>query len=237
MTQVNEYGWAMAGLVLCGVCCLGQLYVWTASPNRFRNTAAKSVLAFLSVTMIVISGLTVIKIKGEKPWSNLLEQNKKSSPPQVNSTSTSSPVASDKAAQSTAQPPAGDTQGRIFLDIAPEKLLDFFEKYNEAQAENLIRPYMGTWVELSGTVIGVRREALLPQEGDRTLRYGVEVTFSGPRADRPKTRLVHRALFEEQRWMDRAVVLKPNEEHIKVRGTIKYVFFYGFYLEHCEIIE
>lgn len=74
MTQVNEYAWAMLGLIGCGVCCLAQIYAWTASPNRFKNWAAKMLLAFLSLVLITIAGFTVVRIKGKKAWSNLSEQ-------------------------------------------------------------------------------------------------------------------------------------------------------------------
>lgn len=81
MTQVNEYAWALAGLVGCGVCCLVQIYVWTASPNRFKNGIIKLFLTLISLMMILVSGLTVLKIKGDKPWSNLISVNRQATLP------------------------------------------------------------------------------------------------------------------------------------------------------------
>jgi hypothetical protein len=80
MTQINEYGWALVGLLACGGCCLAQLYVWTASPNRFKNGVAKCFLAFLSLGIILIGMMTVIRIKGERQWSNLLQNKPQASP-------------------------------------------------------------------------------------------------------------------------------------------------------------
>jgi hypothetical protein len=81
MTQVNEYAWALAGLIGCGICCIAQIYVWTASPSRFKNRITKLLLALISLTMIMISGLTVLKIRGDKPLSNLISVNKQAALP------------------------------------------------------------------------------------------------------------------------------------------------------------
>ncbi len=231
MTQVNEYGWALAGLIGCGICCLAQIYVWTASPNRFRNRAMKAFLAVLSLGMITVASLTVITIGQDKPWSNLFQKNTersemKSAPPPATQLT--------PAAPSDTRPSTGTTNDQ--LDIAPEKLLDFYEKYNEAQAEGLVQPYIGKWLEMSGRVTEVRRELAPLREDTRGIKYAINVAIETRRQGSPKSHIVTQAIFEDQRWMDRAVVLKRGE-NIKVRGMIKSVYSSGFHLEHCEIVE
>jgi hypothetical protein len=71
MTQLGEYGWAMLALVLCGLCCLTQIAVWTASASIYKNGIWKAALFILSMALIVTAGLTLLRIKGDKPWSNL----------------------------------------------------------------------------------------------------------------------------------------------------------------------
>lgn len=71
MTQLGEYGWAMLALVLCGLCCLTQIAVWTASASIYKNGIWKGALFILSMAVIVTAGVTLLKIKGDKPWSNL----------------------------------------------------------------------------------------------------------------------------------------------------------------------
>jgi hypothetical protein len=138
--------------------------------------------------------------------------------------------------QSDEQLQVANVGKRIPLDIAPEKLVGFFEKYNEAQAEELTQPYIGTWMETQGRAIEISRDALLPNEGDGTIRYGIAISLRTERKDKPKSPMVTHALFDERRWIDRAKVVNRNEI-VSVRGRIKYVYSFGFYLEHCEIIE
>lgn len=148
-----------------------------------------------------------------------------------------SPVA-QSAPNSTPTPVVNGTvtnaEQRAPLDIAPEKLLAFFDKYNEAQAEGLAQPYIGKWLEMRGRVAEVTRELAPLREDTRGIKYAIRVMLRTRRQGKPY--VVTQAVFEDQRWMDRAVVLKHNED-IKLRGQIKHVFSHGFYLEYCEIIE
>ena len=132
--------------------------------------------------------------------------------------------------------PNTNREERVALDIAPEKPLDFFEKYNEAQAEGLIQPYIGKWLEMPGRVTEVSRELAPLREDTRGIKYAINVVLRTRRTGKPNAYVVTHAVFEDQRWMDRAVVLKRNED-IKVRGRIKSVYSHGFHLELCEIIE
>ena len=91
-------------------------------------------------------------------------------------------------------------------------------------------------MEVSGNVVEVRRERLISNESSQRITDGIEVTFETLTIKKAKSTVAIYAMFEEQRWMDRAMVLKRNEG-IRVRGQIKSVLSSSFSLEHCEIIE
>jgi len=130
--------------------------------------------------------------------------------------------------------PSTTTNGREFLDIDPEKLFAFFEKYNDAQAEGLVQPYIGKWFEIQGSVREIRR-AVFWNKNARGIP-GITVLMETARRDKNESSVWTTAEFDEKRWMDRAFVLR-NKENIKLRGQIKHIFANGFRLEHCEIIE
>lgn len=91
-------------------------------------------------------------------------------------------------------------------------------------------------MEVSGNVVEVRRERLISNESSQRIRDSIEVTFETLTINKANSTVAIYAMFEEQRWMDRAVVLKRNEG-IRVRGQIKSVLSSSFSLEQCEIIE
>jgi len=123
----------------------------------------------------------------------------------------------------------------VFLDIEPEKLFAFFDRYNDAQAEELVKPYIAKWTDVSGRVSKVDTELLPLRTGDKELRYGINVFIAGKRKDNRKNTSTQ-AIFDNPRWIERAKVLKRDED-ITVRGQIKLIWGFGFYLEHCEIVE
>jgi hypothetical protein len=148
------------------------------------------------------------------------------------------PVASTQSSPSpfpiASQVPASMPSDKEALDVDPEKLFAFFERYNDAQSEDLVKPYIGKWVQWSGRVTQVMNETLFPQKGERELRHGVNVFIDAKRRDNKTTST--QAIFDDPRWIERAKVLKRGED-ITVRGQIKSIWSFGFYLEHCEIIE
>lgn len=156
----------------------------------------------------------------------------------------SEPLASPKLRSFTATPEPSASpsttstqEARVFLDIDPEKLLAFFDKYNAAQAETIVKPYIGKWLEISGRVSEVEQDVFMPPRGSNPgIVYGITVHMWTPYKAAPKKSIGTQAEFWEQPWIDRATVLKRNED-IRVRGQIKTVFSVGFVLEHCEIVE
>jgi hypothetical protein len=79
MIQVNEYAFAMMGFLVCGLCCLTQIYVWTNPPKRYPRVT-RSLLGFLCVAVIVIGVWDAWKIKSDRPWTNLLAQQRQDNP-------------------------------------------------------------------------------------------------------------------------------------------------------------
>jgi hypothetical protein len=123
---------------------------------------------------------------------------------------------------------------RAFLDFEPEKLCAFFDKYNFAQAQDLIKPYLGKWMDADGTVLEVRHETFYPSAGDPS-KMGITVWIESTRIYKG-TGIAVFAMFDDPQGIERAKVLQ-NKERIKVRGQIQSVRSHLFSLQHSEIIE
>src|ERR1043166_7714438 len=102
MTQVGEFLWAEVGLILCGFCCLMQVFVWTVSARPWTRIALKLALGFASIALAAVSMLTVVKIKGDKKWTNLASDNKNAVTP--NSSPSSATNVTPNEAQIIAAP-------------------------------------------------------------------------------------------------------------------------------------
>lgn len=137
--------------------------------------------------------------------------------------------------QTLSVPSPSPSSERQILDIDPEKLVAFFDRYNNAQAEDLTKPYLGKWMEISGRVWEVSNELLPPRSDIQGIRYGIKVSIYKPRQG--KKRILARLMFEDAKWIERTRVLKPNAEDIKAFCQLKTVFEFGFILERCELIE
>ena len=129
-------------------------------------------------------------------------------------------------------PPVGiadKSAKRTVLDVKPEYLADFFKKYNDAQAQKLIESYVGKWVQLSGEVIDVSRYKSEPN-ATVTMRVTRGATHFGVIAE-----------IEEERWADRALVLRRDEQ-ITVFGRLAKITALSpdhvtFWLDKCELVE
>jgi hypothetical protein len=118
---------------------------------------------------------------------------------------------------------------RILLDVKPEYLLGFFNKYSTAQAQELVKTYLGKWVKISVEVADVSRDEILGKDQGPS----VMITTKIPGPD--KDFLTHCGV-EEQRWIDRALVLRRGER-ITVFGQITRIHERSFSLEKCEFVE
>lgn len=101
----------------------------------------------------------------------------------------------------TPTPELKANEERALLDVKPEYLVGFFAKYNEAQAQKLVETYIGKWVQISGEFFDVSRDAMVTMDPNTSTGFFVL------------------AQFEEQRWVDRVLVLRRGEA-ITVFGQI-----------------
>jgi hypothetical protein len=73
MVQINEYAIALILLALSAVALAVQIYDWTGFKERRELTGAFKTVGFLFVAALLIFWAALfVKIKGSKPWSNLL---------------------------------------------------------------------------------------------------------------------------------------------------------------------
>ncbi len=124
---------------------------------------------------------------------------------------------------------APNTTERIFIDITPEQLVGFYKKYNSAQADDLVKPYISQWVKVSGSVNDVNREKGFTEPDTVRLSLAVEDANGW---------IVYAVLadFNDQRWMNRALVFRKDEKATVV-GKIKRVMPSGMAVVNCEIVE
>jgi hypothetical protein len=116
-----------------------------------------------------------------------------------------------------------DRQGRIFVNVTPHYLIRLFDGYTSIQASNLVKPFIGKWIELSG------------QLGD-ILPYGIEsaqVSFKRLSWDRPLHFVI--MYFRGKYWLNRISVLKVGDP-IKVIGQIQEVNSIAVHLDNCELV-
>lgn len=111
------------------------------------------------------------------------------------------------------------------LDVDPAYLVGLYKKYNSAQADELVKSYIGKWTPpISGTVGDVT--------GDKK---GALMTVAVKRAD-GVILYVAVANFNEDRWSNRALVFRPNES-VTIKGKLEHVRAGGILLIDCEIVE
>jgi len=134
------------------------------------------------------------------------------------------------AAQPTVSP-LPSPSAREVLDVEPETLLAFFKKYNSAQAQKLVDAYIGKWVRFTGEVADV-----FPGEtsGGRWPDPGPSVMMRIKRSSSGSFTAF--CDFEEQRWRDRAAVLRA-EEKVTVFGQITRITDGFFVLKKCEFVK
>ena len=137
-------------------------------------------------------------------------------------------IPEQKAHQSPTTPPT--TEERILIDVKPEYLIGLHKKYSTAQANQAVKTYIGKWVKISGEVADVNQDANWDKLIGR-VDPSVMITTKIP-ADHFYTH----CRFEEQRWIDRALVLRRGEK-ITLRGRITGIDEDSFSLEKCEFGE
>ncbi len=130
----------------------------------------------------------------------------------------------------TSPPSVAVHEERTLLDVKPEYLLGFFKKYTNAEAHKLVETYIGKWLKISGIVDDVYSGkgydgayVLIRTDKSDFLKSGLFPVIMG-------------ATFNEQRWINRALVLRRGET-VTVFGRITKIEETGFMLDKCEIVE
>jgi hypothetical protein len=165
-------------------------------------------------------------------WPRFQSRPNTSNPQEAVPSAVSTPAPSPTKA--TASPtPVAVQEERILLDVKPEYLLDFFTKYNNVQAQKLVETYIGKWEKFSGEVFDVSPDDTV---GGHFPDSGPHVMISIRKKNWKDNFGVYCSRFEEQRWKDRALVLKPGET-ITLLGRIKQIRERSFWLEKCEFVE
>lgn len=116
---------------------------------------------------------------------------------------------------------------RIFIDITTERLTGFYRQYNEVQANEAVKPYLGKWMKVSGKVSNV-----VP-DNDESRSLSISIT---PDPFVFETSHVIVARVSDPKWKPRASVLDKGEK-VTVIGKLVRVVEPGVFLEECEIVE
>lgn len=125
-------------------------------------------------------------------------------------------------ATSTSTPQAGATKtsdGRTIVKIAPQYLCSFFKDHLEIQAGRLIAPYIGKWMEISGTLKNARETPFflsVDLHEEATLGVCLNLIF-------------------DLKWREEIEILK-NGDSVTIRGQITGARPYSVTLEKCELI-
>lgn len=121
------------------------------------------------------------------------------------------------------------TEKRTFTDVEPKYLVGLYKKYSSAQADEAIKTYIGKWIKMSGIVGDVNREKRFDEPDIVSMFIDVENANH-------KLLYIVSADFEEQRWMDRALIFSRGEK-VTVIGKIRRVGYSSVHLEKCDIVE
>lgn len=145
-----------------------------------------------------------------------------------------SPFKSRERAASNSQPspPAlssnTSSSDKTVIEVDPAYLVGLYKKYNSAQADETVKPYLGKSTQVSGAVNDVYRQKI---DG----RDAASVTIRVNKADGSGL-YVAWADFTDDRWVSRALIFGRGER-VTVVGKIYQVAESGISLGQCEIIE
>ena len=109
---------------------------------------------------------------------------------------------------------------RIFVDVAPDYLSNYFVVHTQIQAAKLLDVYIGKWMKIYGTIADIRQ-----------LSNSYQVSFS--RSHEIKTIII---MYFNKEWVDRLSVLKLGDE-LGVLGQIEKADRLSLSLNNCELIR
>ncbi|PYK44494.1 MAG: hypothetical protein DME53_08010 [Verrucomicrobia bacterium] len=121
------------------------------------------------------------------------------------------------------RPHAERTADREFVRITPDDLMNMCRNHMDIEAQRLIRPYIGKWMEVAGRIHNVRSSS----------ENSAQVTFDRPIG--PEIRDFY-MYFRDPKWIDRLVVLRRGAELV-VAGRITEISAICVTLDDCEIMS
>jgi hypothetical protein len=110
--------------------------------------------------------------------------------------------------------------GRIFVaaDVTPQVLIGLFGQHMSIEAEKLIKPYLGKWMQVSGALGDVSAPK----------NFGVFVHF------KQSSSSVFISMIFDKEWVDRLSILQKDSQ-MTVIGQISEIRSSTFELRHCEL--
>lgn len=106
---------------------------------------------------------------------------------------------------------------RVFVTVAPEYLMAFYDDRTSIQGDQLAKNYIGKWIRVSGEV------------GNATSKWIILVTLR-------LTDHKHITLTFDDSWMER-VSLFISGQKITTIGEISQISDTSIVLSHCEVVE
>ena len=127
--------------------------------------------------------------------------------------------------ESPQPPPAADPRraslhradGRVVVPATPVELHELFRTHTTAQVGQLLVPFLGKWMEITGTVGDVHEQMILLNEYQPSLKNGVAMLF-------------------DAEWLERIAVLRRGDE-VTVLGQIDRMDVLSLWLHHCELLK
>jgi hypothetical protein len=112
---------------------------------------------------------------------------------------------------------------RRSLERTPEELAKMFENLTDMQAQRLVAPFIGEWLEVSGSLRSVS-----------AARNHVQVMFEGPPAGGWGGYV--QMYFSAKEWSRRLGLLNRGDR-ISIRGRIGEIHSFGVLLGDCELVD
>jgi hypothetical protein len=130
--------------------------------------------------------------------------------------------ADDRQILQTTRTPTAD--GRIFVDVTPAYLGGLFEGHTDIQAQKLIQPFVGKWMEISGKLGEV-------SEGHGFLQVTLQSAY-------PLVTILAVRVYMHfhVKWTDRLSVLRQGDA-LTIVGQIDRVDKLSVVLRACELVS
>jgi hypothetical protein len=111
---------------------------------------------------------------------------------------------------------------RIFVNekVTPDYLQDFFRDHTAMQAENLLKPFVGKWMKVSGSITNVTG-------------FSSGVTLAVRESNKG---LIGLFLYFGTEWIDHLAILRRGDE-VHAIGKITKVDSLVVVLEDCELVD